>query len=42
MPATRLVYVADREADILELMQRAHALGNPADRLIAKLSPYET
>lgn len=34
MPGTRLVYVADREADILELMQRAHALGNPADWLI--------
>ena len=34
MPETRLVYVADREADILELMQRAHALGNPADWLI--------
>jgi hypothetical protein len=34
MPQTRLVYVADREADILELMQRAHALGNPADWLI--------
>jgi hypothetical protein len=34
MPETRLVYVADREADILELMQRAHALGHPADWLI--------
>lgn len=34
MPQTCLVYVADREADILELMQRAHALGNPADWLI--------
>ena len=34
MPETRLVYVADREADILELMQCAHALGNPADWLI--------
>lgn len=34
MPDTRLVYVADREADILELMQRAHALGTPADWLI--------
>lgn len=34
LPQTRLVYVADREADILELMQRAHALGNPADWLI--------
>lgn len=34
MSATRLVYVADREADILALMQRAHALGHPADWLI--------
>jgi hypothetical protein len=34
MPQTRLVYVADREADILELMQRAHAMGTPADWLI--------
>jgi hypothetical protein len=34
MPDTRLVYVADREADILELMQCAHALGNPADWLL--------
>ena len=34
MPQTRLVYVADREADILECMQRAHALGHPADWLI--------
>ena len=34
MPDTRLVYVADREADIAELIQRAHALGNPADWLI--------
>lgn len=34
MPGTRFVYVADREADIVELMQRAHALGNPADWLI--------
>jgi len=34
MPETRLVYVADREADILELMQCAHTLGNPADWLI--------
>lgn len=31
---TRLVYVADREADILRLMQRAHALDAPADWLI--------
>ena len=34
VPATRLVYVADREADMLELMQRAHALGHPADYLL--------
>lgn len=34
MPGTRLVYLADREADILVLMQRAHALGTPADWLI--------
>lgn len=34
MSETRLVYVADREAGILELMQLAHALGHPADWLI--------
>ncbi len=34
LPDTRLVYVADREADILELMQCAHQLGTPADWLI--------
>jgi len=34
LPNTRLVYVADREADILVLLQRAHALGTPADWLI--------
>lgn len=34
MPATRLVYVADREADILALMVRARDLGHPADWLI--------
>ena len=33
-PDTRWVYVADREADILDVMQRANALGNPADWLI--------
>lgn len=33
-PSTRWVYVADRESYILDLMQRAHALGNPADWLI--------
>lgn len=34
LPATRLVYVADREADMLELMQCAHALAHPADYLL--------
>lgn len=34
LPATRLVYVADREGDILALMQRAQALAHPADWLI--------
>jgi len=34
MPHTRWVYLADREADIVALMQRAHALGTPADWLI--------
>lgn len=34
MPQTRLVYVVDREADILKLMQRAHQLGTPVDWLI--------
>jgi hypothetical protein len=34
MSHTRLVYLADREADIVALMQRAQALGTPADWLI--------
>lgn len=34
MPTTRLVYVADREADIIELMRTARDLGHPADWLI--------
>lgn len=34
LPQTRLVYVADREGDLLELMQRAQALGHPADWLV--------
>ena len=29
MPGTRLVYVADREADTLPLTKRAQGLGNP-------------
>ncbi len=34
MPGTRLVYVADREADIVALIRRARDLGTPADWLI--------
>ena len=34
LPATRLVYVADRESDIVELMASARDLGHPADWLI--------
>jgi len=34
MPETRLVYVADRESDIRELMVRARDLGMPADWLL--------
>jgi len=34
LPATRLVYVADREADLLPLMLRAQELGTPADWLV--------
>lgn len=34
MPGTRLIYVADREADMVGLMQRARELGTPADWLI--------
>jgi Transposase Tn5 dimerisation domain/Transposase DNA-binding len=34
LPNTRLVYVADRESDILALMQRAQTLGTPVDWLI--------
>lgn len=34
LPGTRLVYVADREADLVPLMLRAQQLGTPADWLI--------
>jgi hypothetical protein len=34
LPRTRLVYVADREADIAALLARARDLGQPADWLI--------
>ena len=34
MPMTRLVYVADREADIMELMRNASDRGTPADWLV--------
>ena len=36
MPETRLVYIADREANILELMQRAQTSGD-ADRQVQRL-----
>jgi hypothetical protein len=34
LPGTRLVYVADRESDIIGLMRRARDLGCPADWLV--------
>ncbi|PHV03800.1 IS4 family transposase [Janthinobacterium sp. BJB412] len=34
LPDTRLVYVADREADLMPLMARAQQLGTPADWLV--------
>lgn len=34
LPATRLVYVVDREADLLSLTVRAQALSNPVDWLL--------
>ena len=34
LPGTRLVYLADREADIMDLMRRAGALGTPVDWLL--------
>ena len=34
LPGTRMVYVADRESDIVELMAKARDLGYPADWLI--------
>jgi len=34
MPGTRPVYVADREADMVELMCRARELDTPADWLV--------
>lgn len=34
LPDTRLVYVADREGDIVELMRKAQELGNPVDWLV--------
>lgn len=33
-PTTRVVYIADREGDILALMKRAQERGNPADWLV--------
>lgn len=34
MPATRLVYVADREADLVNMMARAQEMETPADWLV--------
>jgi hypothetical protein len=34
MPTTRVVYVADREADLVAMMARAQELGTPADWLV--------
>ena len=34
LPGTRLVYLADREADIMELMRRADELATPVDWLL--------
>jgi hypothetical protein len=34
LPATRLVYVADRESDMIELMARASEMGQPTDWLL--------
>lgn len=34
LPATRLVYMADREGDLVALMRRAQELGTPADWLV--------
>ena len=34
LPSTRLVYLADREADIMELMRRTDSLGTPVDWLL--------
>jgi IS4 transposase len=39
LPHTRLVYVADREADMIALIVRAQQLGTPADWLIR--SPHD-
>ena len=34
LPETRLVYVADREADMMGMLRRTHQLGTPADWLV--------
>jgi hypothetical protein len=34
MPQMRLVYLADREADMVAMMRRARELGTPADWLV--------
>jgi hypothetical protein len=38
MPATCLVYMADREGDCIDLMAQAHAMGTPSG-LVDSLRP---
>jgi hypothetical protein len=38
MPATRVVYVADHEADLMAMMRCARELGTPADWLVSNWS----
>jgi hypothetical protein len=38
LPTTRLVYIADRESDIIALRLRASDLGNPADWHLMRLA----
>jgi hypothetical protein len=38
MPATRVVYVADREADLMAMMRCVRELGTPADWLVSNSS----
>lgn len=42
VPDTRLVYIADREGDLRELMDRAHQLDYPADYLVRAVHERNT